>query len=401
MRIRHVNALLNQRIDVPNPHWLIKGLDLGYEDDVVSFSFSALDYTSPAENQYQYMLEGFDPDWVDAGSLRYVTYTNLDGGNYVFRVKAANSDGVWGEGEVSVPLSVEPPPWQTWWAFVLYAAALMAVIAGVWRAQQVKLLREADYSRRLEQDVQTRTKELAERNDDLRVLNQRFLEASLTDPLTGLRNRRFVFEEAAKDIEVVRRRYRDALPGASTDDSAWDVAFLMIDLDNFKPVNDTCGHEAGDKLLLQVRDVLLGACRQTDTVIRWGGDEFMVIGRYAEREQGEELAERIRSRMANTVFSIGNGQVARTTCSIGVASFPFVRAQPDHLEWEQVLNLADAAMYRAKAHRNAWVSIVSTELSATIDNPFYTIRDQADALVEQGLIEIHTSQLAESEAAIA
>ncbi|MEM9056304.1 MAG: two-component regulator propeller domain-containing protein [Pseudomonadota bacterium] len=394
-------ALLNQRIETDNPHWLVSGLDISHEDDVVSFSFSALDFTSPAENRYLYQLEGFDPDWVNAGSLRHVTYTNLDGGNYVFRVKAANSDGVWGKEGVAIPIAVEPPPWLTWWAYVLYAAALMTVIAGVWRAQQVKLLREAEYSRRLEQDVQTRTKELAERNDDLRVLNQRFLEASLTDPLTGLRNRRYVFEEASKDIEVVRRRYRDGVPDGDADDGPWDVAFLMIDLDNFKPVNDTCGHEAGDKLLLQVRDVLLGACRQSDTVIRWGGDEFMVIGRYATREQGEELAERIRSRMANTVFSIGNGQVARTTCSIGFATFPFVRSQPEHLEWEQVLNLADAAMYRAKQQRNAWVSFVSTELSATIDNPFYTIRDQADALVEQGLIEIHTSQLADSEVAIA
>ncbi|MFK8017024.1 MAG: two-component regulator propeller domain-containing protein [Gammaproteobacteria bacterium] len=383
-------SLLNQPVDTQMPHWQASDLLLDYRDDVISFEFSALDFTAPAENHYSYKLEGFDPDWIEAGSLHHVTYTNLDGGDYVFRVRAANSDGVWQEQGASIAFHASPPPWKTWWAYLGYAACGLLLLGTLWRAQQKRLLREAEYRRRLEQDVQHRTKELAQRNEELKNLNKRFQTASLTDPLTGLRNRRYVFQEVAKDIDVVRRRYRDT-GHAGDKPSQSDMVFMMIDLDNFKPVNDTCGHAAGDKLLLQVRDVLLDACRQSDTVIRWGGDEFLVIGRYADSEQAEALAERIRSSMAKKVYSIGSGQVARTTCSIGMASYPFVRQNPDMLEWEQLLSLADAAMYRAKTRRNAWVSFVSTQSSGSVANPFYSFRDHSEQMVEQGMLQINQS----------
>ena len=383
-------ALLNQPIDTPMPHWQANDLSLSYRDDVISFEFSALDFTAPRENRYAYMLEGFDPDWIEAGSLHHVTYTNLDGGNYVFRVRAANSDGVWQEDGASVAFHAAPPPWKSWWAYLGYAALALLALSLVWRMQQKRLQREAEYRRRLEQNVQLRTRELAQRNDELRNLNQRFLTASLTDPLTGLRNRRYVFQEVAKDIDVVRRRYRDAAHSAEAPGQS-DIVFMMIDMDNFKPVNDTCGHAAGDKLLLEVRDVLLDACRQSDTVIRWGGDEFLVIGRYSDSDQAEALAERIRASMADKVFSIGSGQVARTTCSIGMASYPFIRQKPELLEWEQVLSLADAAMYRAKSRRNAWVSFVSTATSGDVANPFYSFRDHTERMVEQEMMRINES----------
>ncbi|MFK7889147.1 MAG: two-component regulator propeller domain-containing protein [Gammaproteobacteria bacterium] len=393
-------SLLNQPININAPHWRADNLNLNFRDDVISFEFSALDYTAPTENRYAYMLEGFDPGWIEADSLHHVTYTNLDGGDYTFRVRAANSDGVWQEEGAAVQFHAAPPPWKTWWAYTGYAAFALLVLSVFWRSQQKRLQRESEYRRRLEQNVQLRTRELALRNEELKNLNQRFLTASLTDPLTGLRNRRYVFQEVAKDIDIVRRRYRDT--GEASDHPAQaDMVFMMIDMDNFKPVNDTCGHAAGDKLLLEVRDVLLAACRQSDTVIRWGGDEFLVIGRYSDSDQAEALAERIRASMAEKVFSIGSGQVARTTCSIGMASYPFVRTKPDMLEWEQVLSLADAAMYRAKSNRNAWVSFVATADSGAVANPFYSFRDHADQMVDQGMLAINDSGNGQSEEACA
>jgi diguanylate cyclase (GGDEF)-like protein len=307
---------------------------------------------------------------------------------------------VWQEEGARGQFHAAPPPWKTWWAYMGYAALALLVLSVIWRSQQKRLQRESEYRRRLEQNVKLRTRELAMRNEELKNLNQRFLTASLTDPLTGLRNRRYVFQEVAKDIDIVRRRYRDT--GEASDHPAQsDMVFMMIDMDNFKPVNDTCGHAAGDKLLLEVRDVLLEACRQSDTVIRWGGDEFLVIGRYSDSSQAEALAERIRASMANKVFSIGSGQVARTTCSIGMASYPFIRSKPDMLEWEQVLSLADAAMYRSKASRNAWVSFVATEDSAAVANPFYSFRDHSDQMVEQGMLAINQSAMDDSAEACA
>ena len=123
------------------------------------------------------------------------------------------------------------------------------------------MAREAEYSRRLEDEVQRRTLELAARNSDLEELNLKLAEASLTDSLTGLRNRRFLFEHVSKDADLVRRRYIALKQGDEA--RTFDLSFVMIDLDCFKAINDTCGHAAGDLVLLGVRSVLEKTCRSS------------------------------------------------------------------------------------------------------------------------------------------
>jgi hypothetical protein len=88
---------------------------LTYRDNLVSFEFAALDYTAPDKNHYAYMLEGQEESWVGAGTRRHVDYTNLRVGDYVFRVKGSNNDGVWNEDGAVVTLTVTPPFWETWW----------------------------------------------------------------------------------------------------------------------------------------------------------------------------------------------------------------------------------------------------------------------------------------------
>ena len=229
-----------------------------------------------------------------------------------------------------------------------------AVIRGAWRRQAS--LREADYRRRLETEVHSRTRALDDRNRALEEANARLLEASTTDPLTGLRNRRYLYRQVTKDVDLVLRHYRDGGP-AIRPPGNHDLLFLMVDLDSFKPVNDCYGHQAGDELLLQVRDVLLDACRSSDDVVRWGGDEFLIVARGTNRDFAATLAERIRTGLSQRVFPIGRGRTARITASIGFANFPFLRHRPDLLSWEDVLGVADAAIYEAKQQRNAWVGI--------------------------------------------
>ena len=371
------------RLDVPLAR--LDKLGLGFDDDVVTFTVAALDFASPEENSFAYMLEGFDRDWVYAGNERRFTYTNLDGGNYTLRVRAANSDGTWNRAGISLPVSVAFPPWKTWWAYSAYAIALLLSVLSLWRYQQEKLRREAEYSRRLEQEVRSRTHQLKERNVELQTANTKLKEVSITDALTGLRNRRFVYEQIGKDVDLVLRHYRDGTetlkPGGNN-----DLLFLMVDLDNFKPVNDTCGHEAGDELLLQVRDVLLEACRYSDDVIRWGGDEFMIIARETNREYAAGLAERIRTNLSERVFSLGNGHVARISTSIGYATYPFLKDRPELLTWEEVLGVADAAMYEAKQRRNAWVGIEGLAWSGGAGELCRAIKDTPGELAKQGAI---------------
>jgi len=341
-----------------------EGIDLGYRDDNIAFDFAAADYASPSMNKFAYKLEGFDEDWIMLGNERRVTYTDLDAGNYLLRVKAASSAGVWNETGFAMPVRVAAAPWATWWAYLAYLA--LAVQAGLflWLAHRRKVQREEEYSQRLEKEVEARTEQLTDRNQQLKLLNQALQESSLSDPLTGLRNRRFVFEEVTRDLDVARRRIDDRNQGFDQADSI-DLIFMMIDLDNFKPINDTYGHAAGDEMLLQVRDVLLKTCRRSDFVIRWGGDEFLVIAKQARQAESEALAERIRRTIAETSFTLGDGQTARTTCSIGFAAYPLFKAALDESSLDQIIALSDNLMYEAKKKRNAWAGMFGPTEAST------------------------------------
>ncbi|MEE8077689.1 MAG: ATP-binding protein, partial [Pseudomonadales bacterium] len=162
----------NQAVATEVPYDLLQKIELGYQDDVVTFEFAALDFTAPLQNKYSYSLEGFDKGWIDLGTLRRVTYTNLASGEYVFRVKAATSDGIWTESGLSIPVIVASAPWLTGWAYSVYVAVALMLLWLAWRLHRSKLGREAAYSRRLEFDVAQRTEQLEERNQELRIASR-------------------------------------------------------------------------------------------------------------------------------------------------------------------------------------------------------------------------------------
>ncbi|HEX9116820.1 MAG TPA: triple tyrosine motif-containing protein, partial [Anaerolineae bacterium] len=114
----------------------IDALALSYGDNFFAFEFAALDYTDPAKNRYAYQLVGFDQDWIQSGTRRYASYTNLAPGTYTFRVKAANNDGVWNEAGPAVRVLIAPPVWQTWWFRTLAAAIILGAVAAVIRTRE-------------------------------------------------------------------------------------------------------------------------------------------------------------------------------------------------------------------------------------------------------------------------
>jgi signal transduction histidine kinase/ligand-binding sensor domain-containing protein/CheY-like chemotaxis protein len=165
-------AILNQELPVPQLPGATRPLALAHDDKLVTLQFAALDFVSPANNRYLYRLEGFDLDWVDAGRLHRATYTNLDAGEYVFRVRATNADGIWSNEELAIPVHVAAAPWNTWTARALYAAVCLLIFGYFWRLQRLRRARELRYSRELEQTVSERTHELEERNHQLQVLSR-------------------------------------------------------------------------------------------------------------------------------------------------------------------------------------------------------------------------------------
>jgi signal transduction histidine kinase/ligand-binding sensor domain-containing protein/CheY-like chemotaxis protein/HPt (histidine-containing phosphotransfer) domain-containing protein len=164
--------VLNKPAITPKPYPLLDRLELGYRDTIVSFEFAALDYAAPNQNRYAYRLRGFDQDWVALRHRRAVSFTNLDPGNYVFEVRAATSDGVWGPVALSLPIVMAPAPWRTSWAYAIYAAGLVLLMYGWHLVQRRQLTQVADYGRRLESEVADRTNELRERNAELDRVNR-------------------------------------------------------------------------------------------------------------------------------------------------------------------------------------------------------------------------------------
>jgi diguanylate cyclase (GGDEF)-like protein len=199
-------------------------------------------------------------------------------------------------------------------------------------------------------------------NRELQRTNAVLQEASLTDPMTGLRNRRYFSAAIDSDVSQALRSHTDG-----RDPHARDLVFYLIDADNFKEVNDRYGHDVGDKVLVEMARRLSSSIRHSDILVRWGGEEFLIVSRYTDRSEAEWLAQRVLSAVADTPFSLGRsgdgsgesgGRLYRT-CSLGWAAFPWFPDNPRAISYEEVLTLADRGLHQAKQlGKNRAVGIV-------------------------------------------
>jgi diguanylate cyclase (GGDEF)-like protein len=136
----------------------------------------------------------------------------------------------------------------------------------------------------------------------------------------------------------------------------------MVDMDFFKEVNDVHGHPAGDRLLQRVAERLGRVVRKSDVLVRWGGEEFLIMSRSADPSGTPAFCERILDIMASEHFDLGHGIRVRKTCSVGWAPFPWSRGAYEAICAEEAIELADTALYRAKAAgRNQGVGILPCE----------------------------------------
>jgi signal transduction histidine kinase/ligand-binding sensor domain-containing protein len=138
-----------------------KSLTLSHNQSVFTFYFAVMDFTAPEKNQYAYKMEGFDKEWIYSENKREATYTNLNSGEYVFRVKGSNNDGVWNETGTSIMINVLPPWWNTWWFKLISISVIIIVLASIYlsRIRQLK-----NQKLLLEKTVAIKTSELYELN---------------------------------------------------------------------------------------------------------------------------------------------------------------------------------------------------------------------------------------------
>lgn len=211
-------AILNRELPLPQLPNIARPLSLKHDDKLVTFQFAALDYISPENNRYSYRLEGFDPSWIE-GNQHDATYTNLDAGDYIFRVRARNADGIWSMDDLTVPVHVAAAPWNTVAARLAYAAVLLLIVAHFWRLQRQRRAREIDYNRQLEHMVRIRTHELEERNHQLQVLSRAKsdfvarMNHELRTPMNGVLGMSELLLDAR--LEPVQRRAVDGIHRAA------------------------------------------------------------------------------------------------------------------------------------------------------------------------------------------
>jgi len=155
------SILVGEDSELKKPIYLTDELVLDYNQSVITFEYTTLDFSARKANQFAFMLEGFEEEWNYVGEQRRATYTNLSPGNYIFRVKAANNDGVWSEAGISLPLIIKPPFWMTGWfiSLIILLTVLVIVLAVQFR---IKSIRSRNRWLR---------KRIAERTEELRISN--------------------------------------------------------------------------------------------------------------------------------------------------------------------------------------------------------------------------------------
>jgi diguanylate cyclase (GGDEF)-like protein len=220
-------------------------------------------------------------------------------------------------------------------------------------------------------------------NRELSRTNVVLQEASLTDPLTGLRNRRYFSATIEADVGQALRSNVD-----HRDPHIRDLVFYLIDADNFKEVNDQYGHDVGDKVLVEMARRLSSSIRHSDVLVRWGGEEFLIVSRYTDRDEADLLAQRVLAAVADKPFSLGeSGETIYRTCSLGWAAFPWFIDNPRAVGYEEVLILADRALNRAKqCGRNRAVGMLPAtgRLPATTVAGLHSNPLQVDVLAVAG-----------------
>ncbi len=312
----------------------------------LEFHYAGLSFQMPRLLRYRYRLEGVDAGWNERGNQRVAQYTNLGPGKYRFLV-TSSAPGLgqgWNPDTTALEIQIRPQVWQNAWFMAACAAALALLVVFYirWRTRSLRIRAIA-----LESEVDSRTRDLREQaarlltadEEKTRLLHQlqdkseAFERQAREDALTGLQNRRSLDERLAQAFDAAVRTQQP-------------LAFALLDIDNFKHINDAYSHAAGDEALREVARALRQAVDGDALLARWGGEEFAVLFPTATLEQARARCETARAAIEGLNCD-GFAPGWRMTLSGGVCD------RMGFAHHERLVRRADQLLYEAKrAGRN-------------------------------------------------
>lgn len=329
------------------------------------FRFSAPYYYQASSIDTRYQLEGYEQSWVDAGSRREAFYTNLPPGNYRFHVQVkVAGDYRWSDA-ATMDVHLQPYWHETLTARLLLAGLLLAIF---WLVYRLRLTSLAHARKELSRQVTERTQELYQ-------ANQKLQQMSMQDALTELHNRHYL------DVNIdamLARAQRNEQP----------LTWILLDLDYFKRINDQFGHQLGDNVLKHFAAILQQHSRSNDHLIRWGGEEFLLI--LEQSGEVQHYIERLQQLVHSYPWQQQLGVPVSITCSIGAT------VQPPGWDWQYSLYLADAALYKIKNSGRADYMLLQPGPAAPANLAASDNRGELDELLaRKWLIASRGQQLAE------
>lgn len=305
-------------------------LEAGDRD--LGFEFTALSFQDPGSVQLRYRLLGYDRGWhsLESSGRRSANYTNLPPGDYQFQVIAANNAGVWSPNPATLRFGIQPMFPETWLFRALMAALLATIAYAVFRRQQQRHARQRS---QLAHEVQARTLEL-------NVAKARLEKASQTDPLTGLRNERYLANQVPADLAFYER---DRKRGSEFNQA---LGLVLVEVDSGDPA-----------VLVQAAQLLASLVRGSDYVARWG-EGFLLVLRPLPDHRLDTVGERILEAFAGQRFLHEDGVPRALRCAVGMVEYPLRGARQQGVGWEQMAELAEVGLRWVQARGgNAWVML--------------------------------------------
>ncbi|CCQ09349.1 FIG00951502: hypothetical protein [Pseudoalteromonas luteoviolacea B = ATCC 29581] len=361
---------------------LSESVTLGPSERDMTIRYTAIDYYAPNSLEFRYRLSGLDSDWRKVQSRREAIYTNLSPGEYVFTLEVKRQGQEWQNAVQKKVLIKVPRRFDETVYFRLLITSgfilLFYLVFWVFRTQ------ERRKQQALENLVAERTTELRKANEKLNQVNTQLKLVSHTDELTGLRSRRFLFDQLPKDVEHYQRNAQSL---QSQDKS---LVLMILNIDKFSKINDAFGTIGGDSCLQQLATLLNTRTQGSDYVARWSGDEFLLLLRDFKRPAIQNYVSELCKAIAEHDFHLPNGQQLRLTVSLGWSFYPLPLLGGQVIGWESSVNLADIALHQVKQRGGdgAATIIFDGQLDAFEFEQTSNIDEQLQSLQNSGLAEV-------------